>query len=105
MVEAVKSVKEYFETLPQRFQAEAAKSIQAVFQFELADPDGGTTWQPETAVVLAGTSSCEGPSYHGCCDVLNFFESKGLADHQVAGGPAVAVAELFLGRPSQQLFQ
>jgi len=42
MVEAVKSVKEYFETLPQRFQAEAAKSIEAVFQFELAEPDGGT---------------------------------------------------------------
>jgi putative sterol carrier protein len=42
MVEAVKSVKEYFDTLPQRFQAEAAKSIQAVFQFELAGEGGGT---------------------------------------------------------------
>ena len=42
MVEAVKSVKEYFDTLPQRFQAEAAKSIQAVFQFELAGDGGGT---------------------------------------------------------------
>jgi putative sterol carrier protein len=31
----VSSVKEYFETLSQRFVAEAAKSIQAVFQFEL----------------------------------------------------------------------
>ena len=42
MVEAVKSVKEYFETLPQRFVAEAAKSIEAVFQFELAGEGGGT---------------------------------------------------------------
>jgi predicted NBD/HSP70 family sugar kinase len=32
-------------------------------------------WQPETAVVLAGRSACEGPSYCGCCDVLNFFET------------------------------
>jgi putative sterol carrier protein len=42
MVESVKSVKEYFETLSQRFQPEAAKSIQAVFQFELAGDGGGT---------------------------------------------------------------
>ncbi len=41
-MEAVNSVKEYFETLPQRFQAEAAKSIEAVFQFELAGEGGGT---------------------------------------------------------------
>src|SRR4051812_42769988 len=42
MVEQVNSVKEYFDTLPQRFQAAAAKSIQAVFQFELAGDGGGT---------------------------------------------------------------
>jgi len=42
MVESVSSVKEYFETLPQRFQAAAAKSIEAVFQFELAGEGGGT---------------------------------------------------------------
>jgi len=40
-----------------------------------ADPEGVCTWQPGTAVVLAGSSSGEGPSYCGCCDVLNFFES------------------------------
>ena len=39
---SVSSVKEYFDTLPQRFQAEAAKSIQAVFQFELTGEGGGT---------------------------------------------------------------
>src|ERR1051326_8126044 len=37
----VSSVKEYFETLPQRFVADAAKAIKAVFQFELA----GDTYQ------------------------------------------------------------
>jgi putative sterol carrier protein len=42
MVEHVKSVKEYFDTLPKRFVAEAAKAIQAVFQFELAGDGGGT---------------------------------------------------------------
>jgi predicted NBD/HSP70 family sugar kinase len=40
-----------------------------------ANPDGAAAWQPETAVVLAGRSACEGPSYCGCCDVLNFFET------------------------------
>jgi putative sterol carrier protein len=38
----VSSVKEYFDTLPQRFQSEAAKSIEAVFQFELSGDGGGT---------------------------------------------------------------
>lgn len=41
-MDQVKTVKEYFETLPERFKAEAAKSIQAVFQFELAGDGGGT---------------------------------------------------------------
>jgi hypothetical protein len=38
-------------------------------------PDGVIDSRPEAAVVLAGSSACEGPSYCGCCDVLNFFES------------------------------
>jgi putative sterol carrier protein len=38
----VSTVKEYFDTLPQRFQSEAAKSIEAVFQFELGGDGGGT---------------------------------------------------------------
>jgi putative sterol carrier protein len=38
----VHSVEEYFSTLPQRFQAAAAKSIDAVFQFELSGDDAGT---------------------------------------------------------------
>lgn len=38
----VGSVKEYFDTLPQRFIATAAKGVKATFQFELAGDGGGT---------------------------------------------------------------
>ena len=38
----VNSVENYFETLPQRFVASAAKGVKAVLQFELAGDDGGT---------------------------------------------------------------
>ena len=38
----VTNVKEYFETLPARFVAKAAKGLKAVFQFELAGDGGGT---------------------------------------------------------------
>ena len=38
----VSSVKEYFDTLPQRFVADAAKGMNAVFQFELSGAGGGT---------------------------------------------------------------
>jgi putative sterol carrier protein len=42
MVEQISSVKEYFETLDKRFKPEPAKSITAVFQFELSGDGGGT---------------------------------------------------------------
>jgi putative sterol carrier protein len=38
----VTTVKEYFDTLPERFVPEAAKAIQATFQFELSGDGGGT---------------------------------------------------------------
>ena len=38
----VTSVKNYFETLPERFIASASKGMNAIFQFELAGEDGGT---------------------------------------------------------------
>lgn len=55
-----------------------------------ANPDGVTTWQPEAAVVLAGSSSCDGPSYRGCCDVLNFFESTENAQRYLRENTEVA---------------
>ena len=39
---AITNVKEYFDTLDQRFDSEAAKGVNASFQFELAGDDGGT---------------------------------------------------------------
>jgi putative sterol carrier protein len=38
----VTSVKEYFDTLSERFIASAAKGVKAVYQFELAGDGGGT---------------------------------------------------------------
>ena len=38
----VSTVQEYFDTLPARFVASAAKGVNAVFQFELAGEGGGT---------------------------------------------------------------
>ena len=38
----VTSVKQYFDTLPDRFVATASKGVKATFQFELAGDGGGT---------------------------------------------------------------
>ena len=38
----ISSVKEYFETLPQRFVAPASKGLHAIFQYELSGNGGGT---------------------------------------------------------------
>ena len=63
-----------------------------------ATPEAVASWQPETAVVLAGSSSCEGPSYCGCCDVLNFFEStenarRYLREHANVQGMPISIPE------------
>jgi putative sterol carrier protein len=42
MVGQVTSVKHYFDTLPDRFVASAAKGVKAIYQFELAGDGGGT---------------------------------------------------------------
>ncbi|HEY1690651.1 MAG TPA: SCP2 sterol-binding domain-containing protein [Polyangiaceae bacterium] len=38
----VGSIKEYFDTLPERFVATAARGVKATYQFELAGDGGGT---------------------------------------------------------------
>ncbi len=38
----VSSIKDYFDTLPQRFVPTAAKGVNAVFQFEISGDDGCT---------------------------------------------------------------
>jgi hypothetical protein len=55
------------------------------------DPGDGAWWDPEQAVVLAGSYPATGPSFRSCCSVLNFFESGEhalqylLADPDVTG--------------------
>lgn len=63
-----------------------------------ASTGGAIAWQPETAVVLAGSSNCEGPSYRGCCDVLNFFAStenvqQYLRENTEVAGMPISISE------------
>lgn len=53
------------------------------------EPKDGAQWHPEEAVVLAGTMSCDGPSFGGCCDILNFFESAASAQRYLERHPDV----------------
>jgi hypothetical protein len=62
------------------------------------DPGDGAWWEPQEAVVLAGSARCDGPSYCGCCDVLNFFETREnaeryLAEHSEIGGHPISLPE------------
>lgn len=62
------------------------------------DPDGAANWQPEAAVVVAGSGCCDGPSFCGCCDVLNFFETPAsaeryLLEHPDVTGTLISIAE------------
>jgi hypothetical protein len=54
------------------------------------EPAGTVEWDPIEAVVLAGSAcTCAGPSYQGCCDVLNFFSSRANAERYLADHPQV----------------
>ena len=54
------------------------------------DPSEGAWWEPKRAVVLAGSTCCEGPSFRSCCDVLTFFESRENAERYLAENPSVS---------------
>jgi hypothetical protein len=61
-------------------------------------PDEPASWQPEGAVVLAGSACCDGPSFRGCCDVLNFFETTAnaaryLREHSEITGAPITIPE------------
>jgi hypothetical protein len=47
------------------------------------EPDGTATWQPNEAVVVTGRA-CEGASFQGCCQVLNFFTSSETAERYLS---------------------
>ena len=53
------------------------------------DPGGTASWEPQDAVVVIGSAACGGPSFRGCCDVLNFFESAESARHYLAERPEI----------------
>ena len=53
------------------------------------DPGDGAWWEPEQAVVLAGSHEAVGPSFRSCCSVLNFFESGEQALHYLLAHPEV----------------
>jgi Alkylmercury lyase len=53
------------------------------------DPGGTASWEPQDAVVVIGSAACGGPSYRGCCDVLNLFESAESAEQYLAARPEV----------------
>jgi hypothetical protein len=55
-------------------------------------------WQPKEAVVLAGSICCDGPSFGGCCGVLNFFETaenakRYLGEHPEINGAPITIQE------------
>jgi hypothetical protein len=61
------------------------------------DSNGSAEWAPTEAVVLAGSVK-NGPSYAGCCSVLNFFASRKsaesyLADHGDLRGHAIPIPD------------
>ncbi len=51
------------------------------------DPNEHAWWEPSTAVVLAGSPDCDRPSFRGCCDVLNFFQTDDSANTYLAAHP------------------
>lgn len=61
----------------------------AVFQAKVA-PDGGATWEPDTAVVVAGVLDPQGDSCSGCCPVLNFFVSEDSAERWLGEHPHIS---------------
>ena len=48
-------------------------------------PSGDGSWEPESAVVVAGRRAGAQDACTGCCQVLNFFASSDSAEHWLAG--------------------
>jgi putative sterol carrier protein len=63
MVTQVTSVKQYFETLTERFVPDAAKGVTATYQFEIGGEGGGTyTVKVENGVMQVTEGATESPS-------------------------------------------
>ena len=63
MVTQVTSVKQYFETLTERFIPDAAKGVSATYQFEIGGDGGGTyTVKVENGAMHVTEGATESPS-------------------------------------------
>jgi Alkylmercury lyase len=60
----------------------------AAVQLQL-HPDGNASWRPQSVVVVIGSAACGGPSFRGCCSVLNFFDSPESAERYLADRPGI----------------
>jgi hypothetical protein len=70
------------------------------FQARLA-LDGTGTWEPDSAVVVAGVSDRQALSFSGCCPVLNFFVSgenaeRWLHEHPHVRGQVISIEDAIL---------
>jgi putative sterol carrier protein len=108
-MQQITSVKDYFDTLSQRFQAGPAKGVKATFQFELSG-DGGGTYHVK---VEDGTMSCgEGPSPDNANTTIKM---KGedyvkMVNGQISGtmaflkGQLKIAGDMMLAQKMQQIF-
>jgi hypothetical protein len=64
-------------------------------------PGERPSWQPSQAVVLAGSACSDGPSFCGCCDVLNFFESAENAERYLRQHPEINGAPITIPEASE----
>jgi hypothetical protein len=63
--------------------------------------EGTARWQPEGAVVLAGSTCRDGPSFGGCCDVLTYFETTENAQHYLREHPEINGAPITIPEAAQ----
>ena len=54
------------------------------------EPGEGQWWEPEQALVLAGSVPGPGPSSGTCCRFVNFFSSRDSAERYLADRPSLA---------------
>ena len=61
-------------------------------------PDGTASWEPGSAVIVAGVLDRQADSCSGCCPVLNFFATRAnaerwLAEHNEVRGQIVSIED------------
>jgi putative sterol carrier protein len=107
-MQQVTSVKDYFETLPQRFVAGAAKGVKATFQFELSGDGGGTY---HVKVEDGALSINEGPATSANATIkMKGEDYVKMVNGQLSGtmaflkGQMKIAGDMMLAQKMQQLF-